>query len=233
MKKVIPAAERPWAENADVLYLARRTNRCTVLGPGIFATFWVQGCPLRCPGCIAPETLPFRGGERVNVASLADELSSLPDIEGITFSGGEPTSQAVALVNLIDRIKSKRDLSFMSYSGFTLDYLRRRGTPAQKALIERLDILIDGPYIASRNTGVLWRGSDNQVVHFLSPRYRHLAGEVMNREYRVECEVTADGTIHIMGILPPGFRNAWEQGMQERGVVLGSQGEHQTGEMSP
>lgn len=81
--------KQKWPENDGFLRLARRSNRCTVLGPGVRAVFWVQGCPLRCPGCVAPETLPFAGGEVVPVSRLADEIIALNEIEGLTFSGGE------------------------------------------------------------------------------------------------------------------------------------------------
>lgn len=225
VKKATNMSAAPWAEDHRVLHLARRTNRCTVLGPGVRAVLWVQGCPFRCPGCIAPETLLFQGGECVDVASLADELSGIPDIEGVTFSGGEPLAQPVPLVNLIDSIKRKRDLSFMCYTGYTLEFLRRHDTPAQKALIERLDILIDGPYLRARHTNLRWRGSDNQRVHFLSPRYRGLAAQANERGYKVECEMTADGKIHIMGILPDRFREAYERGMRDRGVLLAFEGQ--------
>jgi anaerobic ribonucleoside-triphosphate reductase activating protein len=156
----------------------------------------------------------------VDVASLADELSGLPDIEGVTFSGGEPMAQAAALVNLVDMIRRKRDLSFMSYTGYTLEHLRRRGNPAQKALVARLDILVDGPYIATRHTDLRWRGSDNQQVHFLSPRYRHLAAQANEHGYQLECEHAADGTFHWMGIPPKGFREKLERNMLARGILL-------------
>jgi anaerobic ribonucleoside-triphosphate reductase activating protein len=181
---------------------------------------WVQGCPFRCPGCVAPENQPFRGGRDVNVASLADELIRLPDIEGVTFSGGEPLAQAAALVNLVDSIRRKRDLSFMSYTGYTLEYLRRQGTPAQKSLLRRLDLLIDGPYIADRHTDLRWRGSDNQRVHLLTARYRHLEQQLQDRGYWLELVSDSEGGLFWMGIPPKDFREAYEREMQGFGVSL-------------
>lgn len=212
--------KKSWPENRHVLHLARRSNRCTVLGPSRRAVLWVQGCPFRCPGCVAPENQPFRGGQDVDVASLADELCGLPDIEGVTFSGGEPMAQAAALANLVDLIRRKRDLSFMSYTGYTLEHLRRRGSPAQKALVARVDILVDGRYVAARHTDLRWRGSDNQQVHFLSPRYRHLAAQTDDRGNWLECEYAANGTFHWMGIPPKDFREKLERNMLARGILL-------------
>lgn len=30
------------------------------LGPGLRSALWVQGCPFRCPGCVAPDWIPDR-----------------------------------------------------------------------------------------------------------------------------------------------------------------------------
>src|SRR5476651_1168381 len=116
--------KRAWPEITDVLRLARRSNRCTVLGPGVRAVFWVKGCPLRCPGCVAPETLPFAGGEVVPISRLAEEIAALREIEGLTFSGGEPMAQAAALAELVDSVRARRDLSVVCYTGFPLAHLR-------------------------------------------------------------------------------------------------------------
>src|SRR4051794_30311747 len=97
---------------AATLRIARRTDRCTVLGPGVRAVIWVQGCPFRCPGCVAPETHAQAGGEVIEVGTLAAELAALP-IDGVTFSGGEPMEQAGALNAAIDLARRRRDLSVM------------------------------------------------------------------------------------------------------------------------
>lgn len=212
--------KQSWPELAGVLRLARRSNRCTVLGPGVRAVLWVQGCPLRCPGCVAPETLPFEGGEAVPVSNLADELLAQNEIEGLTFSGGEPMVQASALTELVDSVRARRDLSIVCYTGFSLDHLRRNGTQAQQDLINRLDILIDGPYLRERHTNLRWRGSDNQQVHFLSPRYRHLAPMAKEQGSWVEFELDEEDSLHWMGIPPLGFRAAFEQQLERVGVLV-------------
>jgi anaerobic ribonucleoside-triphosphate reductase activating protein len=181
---------------------------------------WVQGCPLRCPGCVAPETLPFEGGEEVDVEAIARELAEDLGIEGVTFSGGEPMAQAPALCRLIDRVRAARDLSFLSYTGFTLEALRRSGTAAQRALLDRLDVLIDGPFLHERQTDLRWRGSDNQRVHFLTPRHRHLAASAEERGAWIEFEVSADGAVHWMGIPTPGFREAIPEALRRHGIMV-------------
>ncbi|MGO4426368.1 4Fe-4S single cluster domain-containing protein, partial [Streptomyces sp. MCAF7] len=144
------------------LSVARTLDRCTVLGPGTRAVIWVQGCPLRCQGCVAAETLPFEGGTSRSVAELADWLCRLDGIEGVTFSGGEPFSQAGALAELLDAVRERSpDFGAMAYSGFRHEALRR-GDPDRLALLERLDLLVDGPYRARLHGSLRWRGSENQ-----------------------------------------------------------------------
>jgi anaerobic ribonucleoside-triphosphate reductase activating protein len=156
----------------------------------------------------------------MGVEILAKELLGLPGIDGITFSGGEPTSQAAALCRLIDLILSCRDLSMMAYTGFTLDYLRAHGSPSQQALLDRLDILIDGPFVAARHTDLRWRGSDNQSVHFLTSRHEDLRHLALDRGRWLELTMDQDGSLGWMGVPPPGFREAFEQSLARQGILV-------------
>jgi anaerobic ribonucleoside-triphosphate reductase activating protein len=202
-----------------VLHLSSRADRCTVLGPGVRAVLWVQGCPFRCPGCVAPHTLPFEGGTRVSVAELADELAVLPEIDGITFSGGEPMAQAGALARLIDLLKPRRDYSYLCYTGFTRTYLEKLGTADQHALLERLDILIDGPFLQDLQADLRWRGSENQIVHFLTPRHLDQAERVNDRGTWIEFDFRPDG-LQWMGIPPKGFRDRVPAALLALGIEL-------------
>lgn len=202
---------------APDLTLSRIAESTTVLGPGVRAVVWVQGCPLRCTGCLAPEGLPFEGGETWPVAALADRLNALPaEVTGVTFSGGEPMAQPAALAALVDRLRASRDWSVMSYSGFTLEALRH-GDPARRDLLDRLDILVDGPYLPDRHGALLWRGSDNQRVHYLTDRHTPPA---QDRSAGLQFDVQ-DGTVHWSGVPPvPGFRAGFERALRQEGIDL-------------
>lgn len=198
------------ADNRSVRVM-RFAPRCTVLGPGARAVLWVQGCPFRCAGCVAPESLPFDGGTLVATDEIIDRLRTLPDIEGVTFSGGEPFAQPGPLARIADDCRA-RGLSVMSYTGYTLEALTARGTPEQHEFLRRLDILVDGPYVEARHTDKRWRGSDNQRVLFLSPRHQEWAERVDDRGRWIEFEVESE-SVAWMGIPPPGFRAAFEDAM--------------------
>ena len=145
-------------------------------GPGRRLAIWLQGCPLRCPGCCNPEMLPEAGGDWMTVEALADraQLAAEADgVEGITLLGGEPTAQAEGAADLAARAQAI-GLSVMVFSGFTLEELTGRGDPATDALLATTDILVDGPYLRDHPEpmpGRRWVGSGNQRVHFLTDRY--------------------------------------------------------------
>ncbi|MCS6970143.1 MAG: 4Fe-4S single cluster domain-containing protein [Planctomycetota bacterium] len=200
------------------LRIARLAERCRTLGPGVRAVIWVQGCLLRCPGCVAPETHALDGGTAVPVATLVQRLAALPDIDGLTISGGEPLLQAEALNELIDGLRRHRDLSVMVYTGYTFEHLQQHGTAAQRALLARCDILVDGPFLRSAPTTRRWRGSENQRVLLLSERHRDLAASLDEPLCEIDVRVDADGTLMWMGIPTPELRERVEAGLSKRGV---------------
>ncbi|MFW6295686.1 MAG: 4Fe-4S single cluster domain-containing protein [Halothece sp.] len=120
-----------------------------VNGPGRRAVVWVQGCLRECSGCFNPESWSFEINQLVSVEELAERILSNPNNKGVTFSGGEPFWQAASLAELAKRVKAK-GLSVMSFSGFTLYQLQSESAPPNaQALLEQLDILVDGPYVES------------------------------------------------------------------------------------
>jgi len=140
-------------------------------GPGARFAIWVQGCPLRCPGCCNPELLPLTGGRTYTVPALFEQVAATPGIEGISLLGGEPFAQAAGLAELARQCRGL-GLSVMVYSGYTLAQLRRRDA-ASRRLLAQTDLLVDGVYDQHQpETHRRWIGSANQRLHFLSDRYR-------------------------------------------------------------
>ena len=73
----------------------------TRLGPGYRAGIWLQGCPFRCPGCIAPGTLASDAGAAMDVSEVVRIIAQDSRIDGVTCSGGEPFAQAGALAAIL------------------------------------------------------------------------------------------------------------------------------------
>ena len=132
-------------------------------GPGIRTTYFCQGCPHHCAGCHNPETWPFAGGTPMETEELASYALSNPLCRGVTFSGGEPFAQAEGFAELAKVLKAK-GYEVASYSGYTFEQLQN-GTPAQKALLSCIDVLIDGQFVREKKSlETPFRGSTNQRI---------------------------------------------------------------------
>lgn len=185
------------------------------LGPGRRSVVWVQGCPFRCPGCLAPEWIPDRAARHAHPAELADELLADPGVTGLTLSGGEPMTQAGGLAALVRAARGRRDLSVICFTGYRLERLRARPpAPGVTELLGLLDVLIDGRYVAGLDDGKGLRGSSNQRVHHLTPRLAGCGYDFTGGPRTAE--ITVDGTTALLvGVPPPGLLTAFDSAVRE------------------
>ena len=147
------------------LRLAGIVEESCVDGPGLRLTIFTQGCPHHCPGCHNPETHPEEGGFSRNIDELLALYAENPLLSGITFSGGEPFTQAEALACL-GRLIHARGGNVVCYTGYVFEDLIAdplANRPGIADLLEETDLLVDGPFIlALKNGELLFRGSSNQ-----------------------------------------------------------------------
>lgn len=208
----------------NCLRIFRRQSPVIVLGPHKRVVIWVQGCKFACPGCVVPESWDEGGGEVLTITELADWILVQADIEGITFSGGEPMLQAAALVNLIDRVRQFKDLGVICYTGYQWSQLQQQGTKAQISLLDRIDLLIDGTYIESLHGDLLWRGSSNQRLLMLTARYQNVVMQQLatgDHSAGLEFGVDLTGAFYFTGVpARKGFRDEFEAKMQQRGIKI-------------
>ena len=160
----------------DNLYLnvAMTMARSRANGPGERAVIWVQGCTIGCPGCYNAFTHPHQAKRIMAPESLVECINSIDDIEGITFSGGEPFEQAEAIARVIELVNKGREqpLSVFIFTGYELASLRRSDSMAVSRLLGLTDMLSAGPFmLEEKDTNLLWRGSSNQRLEYLSDRY--------------------------------------------------------------
>lgn len=131
-------------------------------GPGYRFAVFVQGCPHDCPGCHNPETHDFEGGKLIDTEEIIAHLGKNPLVRGLTLSGGEPMLKAEALLGVAEAAKA-RGMNVWCYTGYTYEQLMEMNDPAQMALLDVIDVLVDGPYIArERSLDLLFCGSRNQ-----------------------------------------------------------------------
>ena len=145
--------------------------------PGVCVSFFVQGCPLRCPGCHNPESWDFEGGIEFSTKTLNDILTSL-SANGIErplcIMGGEPLCQEnLFLTTLIIKEvrQQKPNIKIYLWTGYTYEELisRKTSNPKIEYILNNIDCLIDGPFIQEEKDITLqMRGSRNQRIIYLT-----------------------------------------------------------------
>jgi len=142
-----------------------------VNGPGTRSTLFVSGCEHNCKGCYNQSTWSLRSGhsytqdlENRIIADLND--TRIPK-RGLSLSGGDPLhpQNVSAILHLVKRVKQEcTDKDIWLWTGYLLSEL----SEAQKQVLEYIDVLIDGKFIKElADPSLDWRGSSNQVIHYL------------------------------------------------------------------
>ena len=135
-------------------------------GPYKRLCIWFQGCNIRCPGCCNPDYQPFEARHIMSLEELMaviKEAKTRFEIEGVTYSGGEPTCQQ-NLSLLTKEIKSL-GLGVISFTGRTYEDVPE--------IFEGCDVVLDGSFkedLPETNRRLL--GSKNQRIICLTERYK-------------------------------------------------------------
>ena len=195
------------------LRLARIAWPVTALGPGQRVVLWVAGCPLRCKACISPELQDPAAGRDIPLRRLADRLLALPiPLDGLTLTGGEPFEQAPALAALWRILVRKRTAwNLLAFSGHPLEQLRQR--PEAEALLQHLDLLIDGPYLPDCPVDQPLIASQNQRAHALSTIGRGMLDQLGSDTTRANLGLSQQGDGCLIGILDPQQRQRLHRGL--------------------
>jgi anaerobic ribonucleoside-triphosphate reductase activating protein len=189
-----------------------------VLGPGDRAVVWVQGCSLRCPGCMVPETWAPSGGQAVDPVALAHEILAAGRVDGVTVSGGEPMEQPAAVAELLAPFRAAGKDVWV-YSGYTLEELLARDDVEVDRVLSLADVLVDGRYDRARPAATGYRGSANQRILSLSGRGD--APPVPEEPPpRVQLTLDGEGRLVVVGVPPPGFLKRFKDAMERRGTLV-------------
>jgi len=153
------------------LNLAGFLTKSAVNGPGIRAVVWVQGCPIHCKGCFNPMFWSFSPANMVSADEIAGRILAIKNIDGVTFSGGEPFAQADALASVGEQVR-ETGRTVVTYTGYTYEQLTSGTDPAWNRLLGVTDLLIAGPYIRTLACNNPYIGSSNQQLISLTGRVR-------------------------------------------------------------
>ncbi|AUR84697.1 4Fe-4S single cluster domain protein [Vibrio phage 1.063.O._10N.261.45.C7] len=96
-----------------------------------------------------------------------------PFIQGLSLSGGHPlhVKNLPEVLNLCRRVKEELpNKDIWLWTGLTINQIKEDLN--RKAILEVVDIVVDGKYEAGKTTNKLFRGSDNQF------RYRIENGDI-------------------------------------------------------
>ena len=98
----------------------------------------------------------------VDTEMILRQVRENPLLDGITLSGGEPFCQPEACRALAEAARDL-GLSVWCYTGYTWEKLMQEADPARLALLEAVDVLVDGPFIlAQKSLELKFCGSRNQ-----------------------------------------------------------------------
>lgn len=142
-------------------------------GPGIRVSLFVSGCTHGCKGCFNEEAWDFQYGEPYNQEIEAQILTLLDReyVTGLSLLGGEPLdpqnqADVLALLKMV-RLRFPQK-TIWCYSGYKFETILNKMMPSSEtlqALMEHLDILVDGPFIeAEKDLNIRFRGSRNQRI---------------------------------------------------------------------
>ncbi|MGX9416764.1 anaerobic ribonucleoside-triphosphate reductase-activating protein [Vibrio sp. RC27] len=143
-----------------------------VNGPGTRATLFVSGCEHACRGCYNQSTWSLRSGHSFDSAMEDRIIADLNDKRiyrrGLSLSGGDPMhpENVADVLNLVKRVKQEcPDKDIWLWTGYLLGELSEH----QRQLVPYLDVVIDGKFEQDlADPSLEWRGSSNQVVHYLT-----------------------------------------------------------------
>ena len=156
-------------------------NKCTeVEGPFKRLCIWFQGCNIHCKGCCNPDykqLVPKNLMTLDEIISIIKEAQKEFGIEGVTFSGGEPSLQQ-NLPILTSKIK-ELGLGVISFTGHIYEEV--------KACFVGCDVVLDGAYKENeRETKRRLLGSENQRIICLTERYSDCIDEWFNNSKTME-----------------------------------------------
>jgi anaerobic ribonucleoside-triphosphate reductase activating protein len=174
----------------------------TTLGYGKRVGLWLQGCSIRCAGCINRDTWDFKGGGGISVSQLLRDIEDQLKIhDGLTISGGEPLDQADALRDFLHEAKRHFAGDILMFSGYSKEHIDEN----YPWVSDLIDILITDPFDENAGQTKYLRGSDNQRIFLLTEKAKaRYQGDINNQlwEDQRRLEFFMDDTEIFMARIP-------------------------------
>ena len=140
-------------------------------GEGICVSLWTQGCPFHCEGCHNPETWDENGGIEVPTdikGKIIKAISANNIKRNFSILGGEPLApwNLQFVEEIITAVRATYPhIKIFLWTGYTLEALKEKNDNHINSILDKIDVLIDGPFILSqRDITLPLRGSSNQRI---------------------------------------------------------------------
>lgn len=142
-----------------------------VNGPGTRCSLFVAGCVHQCRGCYNKSTWSLDSGIPFTQEVEDQIVADLQDVnikrQGLSLSGGDPLhpQNVPTILKLVKRVKTEcENKDIWLWTGYKRDQL----TPQQNQVLDYIDVLVDGKFVQDlADPNLIWRGSSNQVIHYL------------------------------------------------------------------
>jgi anaerobic ribonucleoside-triphosphate reductase activating protein len=136
-------------------------------------------------------------GYEISVDDLVEKIRKVPDIDGVTITGGEPLDQFEPVYSLC--LKLREFTSIFLTTGYHLYQIQRMKFKIMKVL----DIICLGPFEMDKLCKGQWKGSSNQEVIFLTRVGRNQLEMPVISE---EAIIGPSGSVLITGFTPQYFK---------------------------
>lgn len=141
-------------------------------GPGVCVTFFVQGCPIHCPGCHNQETWDFEGGKEFTpdtILEIIDALNANGVQRNFCIMGGEPMCKENLFLTymVLDTVRQKYpNIKIGIWTGYEFEDIEKEFANSKvKGIVDKADYMVCGPFVlAERDITLPMVGSRNQYV---------------------------------------------------------------------
>ena len=200
------------------LFLSRVHFPVNSLGYGRRIGIWLQGCSIRCPGCVSKDTWIATSEHSTSINEVLGACSQwVNEADGITISGGEPFDQARSLLQLIVEFRKVFTGDILVYSGHAYEDLVKR----HQSILNQIDLLITDPFVESAEQTLPLRGSDNQRAWPLTELGRTRYFDILQKNNtRPKLDLSVNGsTAWMAGIPKIGDMSRLRSKLQEMGFA--------------
>lgn len=159
-----------------------------VSGPGTRNVLVLRGCTHKCPGCINEDLWSFTASTNTIVTEhpgLVTQILLAKPCDGITITGGEPLYWFTeGLFDVLVQLKDQ-GIPVIIFTGFSKGEIL--SSPVLIRVLDLCDVLVTGRFIKEKRITVGLRGSSNQEILVLTPKYTLKELEEFPQEMEFHC----------------------------------------------